>query len=298
MELYKTDKSTYTVILCTFYGAPGRVRQKYADLWVSKGCSVVTLSVGRPDLTSRAVFAESTTELVQRAKQSLDTLIANGLDRKMVIFHIISEGGISSWLRVMNFIEGTSTVRSSLNNTTEHPTNAFLTSIFSSVKYKHIKPNIVGYVLDSCPYHFGYISTYRALWAGHPFFQRMGFMFLFTIQCLLKRLVALIPFATRIWPSLTFASMRAYREKIYTRYLGTAAQLYVWSSKDNICSPNYIAHFAASRQSSVGPGVINTLLVEDAPHVQILRLHPGKYEEKVVNFINRLPGSPLPLAKM
>lgn len=161
-----------------------------------------------------------------------------------------------------------------------------------------MKSNIVGYVLDSCPYHFGYISTYRALWAGHPFFARMGFMFLFTVQCILKRLVALIPFATRFWPSLTFSSMRAYREKIYTRYLGTLSQLYVWSTKDNICSPDYIADFATRRQSAVGPGVIDTLVVQDAPHVHILRLHAAEYEKKVVDFMARLPGASLPAAKM
>lgn len=111
MELYKTDGSAYTVVLCTFYGAPPRVRQKYAQLWTSKGCSVVTVSVGLPDPNSRAVYAEGTSELVLRAKQALDTLIANALDRKLIIFHIISEGGMSSWLRVMSHIEGTSIVR-------------------------------------------------------------------------------------------------------------------------------------------------------------------------------------------
>ena len=111
MELYKTDKSKYTVILCSFYGSPARVRQKYADLWVSKGCSVVTLAVGAHVPNSRAVHAEPTNELIQRAKQALDTLIANELDRKFIIFHIISEGGISSWLRVMNFLDSSSLVR-------------------------------------------------------------------------------------------------------------------------------------------------------------------------------------------
>lgn len=173
-----------------------------------------------------------------------------------------------------------------------------LTLVASCLKYKHIKPNIVGYVLDSCPYHFGYISTYRALWAGHPILKQAGFMFLFTLQCLLKRLVALIPFATRFWPSLTFGAMRAYREKIYTRYMGTVAQLYVWSTKDRICSPDYIADFATRRQSAVGPGIIDTLVVEDAPHVHVLRLHAAQYEQKVVDFMNRLPNPNRPAAKM
>lgn len=114
MELYKTDKSPYTVVLCTFYGAAHRVRQKYADMWVKKGLSVITVSVGVPDANSRAIERESNSDLLGRAKAALDTLIANGLDKQLLIFHVISEGGTSSWLRLIQLMESKSTVRQSM----------------------------------------------------------------------------------------------------------------------------------------------------------------------------------------
>jgi len=170
--------------------------------------------------------------------------------------------------------------------------------------------------MDSCPYHFGYLSTYRATYSGFPLFKRMGLMIVFTLKIFLKRLVALIPFATRIWPSLTFSSTRAYRETLYSRYMGTVVQLFVWSTNDRICSPSYITDFVQRRKAMIGDWVlesgssssstltsssssssssspiIDTLTVNDAPHVHILRLHPQLYSQKIDAFIARLPAHP------
>ena len=145
--------------------------------------------------------------------------------------------------------------------------------------------------MDSCPYHFSYISSIRAIYSRLPFFRRLGHIFLFTISLFLKRILAFIPFATRFWPSLTFATWRAYRETLYVRHMGTLAQLYVWTTRDNICSPDYIADFVSRRQAEVGPGIIDTLTVTDVPHVQILRSHAAEYSQKVDEFIARLPPS-------
>lgn len=176
-------------------------------------------------------------------------------------------------------------------------------------QYSHIRANVVGYVLDSCPYHFGYLSTYRAQFSGFPFFKRMGLMFLFTIKMALQRLVALIPFTTYFWPYLTFSSARAYRETLYRRYIGTLAQLYVWSTNDKICSPNYIADFVNRRQAEIsasdpdnnnlGSTIINTFVVNDAPHVHTLRMHPQEYSQQIDAFIARItPSTQPPPAKM
>ena len=101
MELYKQDNSQYTVVLCGYFGSTARVRQKYANLWINRGCSVVTISNGIPELNSRAVHSESESTLKSRGKTILDTLIANGLDQSQLIFHMMSEGGMRNWLHIM-----------------------------------------------------------------------------------------------------------------------------------------------------------------------------------------------------
>jgi hypothetical protein len=110
MELFRQDHSQYTVILCAYYGSTSRVRQKYASMWVNRGCSVVTTSNGVPELNSRAIHSESETTLKARCKTVLDTLIANGLDQNQIIFHLMSEGGMRNWLHIMQLLQ-TSQVR-------------------------------------------------------------------------------------------------------------------------------------------------------------------------------------------
>jgi hypothetical protein len=78
--------------------------------------------------------------------------------------------------------------------------------------------------------------------------------------------------------------------------MGTVAQLFVWTTRDSICSPNYIADFVSRRQAAVGPGIIDTFVVNDAPHVNILRLHEQEYGQKLDQLIARLPK--LPQARM
>lgn len=112
MELYKTEGSQYTVIICSFYGASARVRQKFANLWVARGCSVATMGHGTPDPKSAAIYPDTRSALKARAKSLLDTLIANGLDQQQIIFHLISEGGMRSWLHIMDYINYSSQVRS------------------------------------------------------------------------------------------------------------------------------------------------------------------------------------------
>lgn len=114
MELFKLNDSDLVVIVCAFYGARARVRQKYAELWVNKGASVIALSNGIPHPESSAIEGESRRELRERCKAALDTLIANGLDRQRVVFHISSEGGMSTWLQMMQLLEAHSNVRGCL----------------------------------------------------------------------------------------------------------------------------------------------------------------------------------------
>ena len=115
MELFKLPRSDLVVVIFTFYGCRARVRQKYAELWISKGASVITVSNGVPDADSPAIAPETTSELRERGKAALDTMIANGLDRQRVVFHLISEGGMSNWLQVMQVMEANRNVRISLS---------------------------------------------------------------------------------------------------------------------------------------------------------------------------------------
>lgn len=116
MELYKVDQSRATVVLCSFYGATSQVRQKYGEIWVGKGFSVITMSRGSPDARTGYITPESDAEQAVKAKGVLDTMIANGLGEQKVIFHIMSEGGISSWLQLSQLMSTNSNVRKNLLN--------------------------------------------------------------------------------------------------------------------------------------------------------------------------------------
>lgn len=111
MELYKVDQARATVVLCSFYGATSQVRQKYGEIWVGKGFSVITMSRGSPDPRTGYITPESDAEQAVKAKAVLDTMIANGLGEQKVIFHVMSEGGISSWLQLSHLISTNSDVR-------------------------------------------------------------------------------------------------------------------------------------------------------------------------------------------
>lgn len=81
--------------------------------------------------------------------------------------------------------------------------------------------------------------------------------------------------------------------------MGSLAQLYIWSNRDTICSPDYISNFVARRQLALPPGTIDTFNVQDTAHVQILRGHREEYIEKIDSFIARLPlSSTSPLSKL
>lgn len=105
MELYKTPDPRYTVILCSFLGATSKIRSRYAEVLARKGCSIATMGNGFNDPNSNVVRWETDSSLSDRSKVVLDNLIANGLDRQLLIFYLQSEGGMRSWLSMMKHID-------------------------------------------------------------------------------------------------------------------------------------------------------------------------------------------------
>lgn len=107
------------------------------------------------------------------------------------------------------------------------------------------------------------------------------------------RVLSQLPGVAQRWPYITPQSTIAYREVLYNEYLGSLPQLYIYSTKDVVCSAKYISDYISRRRKQgLSPDIIDTLLVDDAPHVGIFKLHPKEYVEKLDAFLARVQKAP------
>lgn len=156
-----------------------------------------------------------------------------------------------------------------------------------------MRERIVGYILDSCPWHWSLSSGFEATYGTQPFWPRMGYLVLWILAHVVKKFISFIPGMTRLFPYLTMSSGREYREKLYNRYISNLPQLFIYSKGDTICSHAYISNYIQRRSAQLPADTIDSFLVDDAPHCQILRVHPKPFSDKIDEFLARLPRTPV-----
>lgn len=105
MQVYNAPNSSFVTVLCFYFGSSESTRARFARLWLDRGASALTVSVGASEPNSRTVHPESFSVLKRRSQKVVEELARLELDHKPLIFHLFCDAGMTMWLFMMDYLK-------------------------------------------------------------------------------------------------------------------------------------------------------------------------------------------------